>query len=112
MAARKPVPEPFDIVTVTWEDAYIEGASSGLSYEDAIKAYNPTITKTTGLYVGWADRKGRTALVVSTDINTPRYPGEDPYFGGPIYIPKGMVIEVLVIAKGSRLSPSPPCPPK
>lgn len=84
--------EPFEPVCVTWEDAKTDASVQCTNLQDAFDSYCPTIRKTHGIYVGYAENDGRKCLLIATDDDRSEH--EIEACGGISYIPAGMVIKI------------------
>ena len=88
-------------VVVVWEDAYADPQTQYMTREEAIKtAYNPTIRKTTGFFIGYGKKNGRRAIIIASDDD--RSESCPEAHGGLFFCPVGMVLGVFPVVPPNR----------
>jgi len=85
--ASKPI-EPFEVVVVTWVDAYQDGSAQVNTIQEALDIYKPAVRQTVGHLVHRDDK-----LTITADTADPSK--EHPNAcGGLFYIPSSLVVSV------------------
>ena len=84
--------DPFHPVIVEWEDACGQLDVSAETVDEATFDYEPMIRRTIGFFVGFVQKHGREALIITSDDDrAERHPER---MGGVICIPTGMILEI------------------
>lgn len=89
--------QPFDVVIVTWLDAYTEASSQYGSAKEALEAYRPCVRKTIGYFVGMT----KQVVAVATDDDR-SFDARLQNCGGISYIPRNIVQEIKVVGDNGK----------